>query len=241
MRVGLVGCVKSKATHSMPAKDLSTSSLFRGRRRFVEGSCNRWFILSAKHGLVDPEATLDPYDLELKRLRAPERRAWSQQVLSQLEARVGELGRHEFEVHAGADYLSNGVVEGFQARGASVSNPAGHRTLGQLLSFYNQGSDSTRPKELDVQSPKSANITAANGGFARLGDWLSAQPQSMLTISFKQIDEVTGKKLPPSASKHRAYWANSMANARARDWLNAGWRVASVDGTSGVVRFERSR
>ncbi|HWO69164.1 MAG TPA: hypothetical protein VNP94_00195, partial [Actinomycetota bacterium] len=46
MRIGLVGCVKSKRARPAPARDLYTSPLFRGARRFVERSCDRWFVLS---------------------------------------------------------------------------------------------------------------------------------------------------------------------------------------------------
>jgi hypothetical protein len=62
LRVGLVGCVKKTLTHRAPAEDLYVSPLFVGRRRYVEGSCDRWFILSAEHGLVTPERELEPYD-----------------------------------------------------------------------------------------------------------------------------------------------------------------------------------
>jgi hypothetical protein len=48
-----------------PAGDLYVSSLFMGRRRFVEASCDRWFILSALHGGVDPDEVIEPYDESL--------------------------------------------------------------------------------------------------------------------------------------------------------------------------------
>jgi hypothetical protein len=47
MRIGLVGCVKSKLPRAGPARDLYTSALFRGAWCAVERSCERWFILSA--------------------------------------------------------------------------------------------------------------------------------------------------------------------------------------------------
>jgi hypothetical protein len=63
VRVGLVGCTKSKLDHSASAADLySPSALFRGRRMFVERSCDRWFVLSAKHGVLASEEHVDPYD-----------------------------------------------------------------------------------------------------------------------------------------------------------------------------------
>src|SRR5437870_4576126 len=110
MRVGLVGCVKSKASEAMSAREMYTSPLFRGRRSFVERSCDRWFILSAKHELLDSDQVIEPYNLELKDLSRPQRRQWSQRVLSQLERALGDLGDYEFELHAGAEYLNNGLV-----------------------------------------------------------------------------------------------------------------------------------
>ena len=62
MRIGLVGCVKKKGPVAAPAEELYVSPLFVGRRRFVESTCDRWFILSALHGLVDPHEVIEPYD-----------------------------------------------------------------------------------------------------------------------------------------------------------------------------------
>ncbi len=67
MHIGLVGCVKEKVRHPAPARDLYSSALFRSRR-FVEGRCDRWFILSTGHGLVDPLQVLDYYDETLANL-----------------------------------------------------------------------------------------------------------------------------------------------------------------------------
>jgi hypothetical protein len=65
LTVGLVRFVKTKLHTPTPAQDLYTSAVFVGRRAWVEQSCDRWFILSAKHGLVDPEQVLEPYDESL--------------------------------------------------------------------------------------------------------------------------------------------------------------------------------
>ena len=34
-------------------------------RRYAETHAERWYILSAAHGLVDPERIIDPYDISL--------------------------------------------------------------------------------------------------------------------------------------------------------------------------------
>lgn len=147
MRVGLVGCVKSKRPGRCEAKDLYTSALFRGRRAFVERTCDRWFILSAKHGLVEPDESLDTYDECLADIGRASRRAWAAKVLQDLETTLGPLAGIELEVHAGADYRDFGLVEGLQRKGATVDNPTEGLTQGQQLSFYkttNAGGEWTR-------------------------------------------------------------------------------------------------
>jgi hypothetical protein len=69
-RVLLLGCVKLKREHRAPAKDLYRSPLWVRRRAFAQASGHPWLILSAKHGLVDPDTRLEPYDLALRDLTA---------------------------------------------------------------------------------------------------------------------------------------------------------------------------
>lgn len=88
--VVLVGCVKSKQQTAVPARVLYTSSLFLARRRFAEHFSDRWFILSALHGLVDPEQTLAPYE---QVLTAGESREWARRVFASLEPHLQEEDR----------------------------------------------------------------------------------------------------------------------------------------------------
>lgn len=74
VRVGLVGCVKTKRSAGSLARDLYISTLFTGRRRYVETSCDCWFVLSARHGLVRDDDWLEPYDETLNDQAVPTRR-----------------------------------------------------------------------------------------------------------------------------------------------------------------------
>lgn len=48
-------------------------------------------------------------------------------------------------------------------------------------------------------------------------------------MDFEEVSELVGG-LPNSAYKHRAWWANQRTSVvQAYAWLDAGWRVASVD------------
>ncbi|MEX0754979.1 MAG: DUF6884 domain-containing protein [Actinomycetota bacterium] len=143
-RIGLVGCVKKKQSASAPARDLYTSALFRGRRAFVERTCARWFILSAKHGLVDPSTVLEPYDETLKGAPTATRRTWSESVADQMRTVLGPLRGLTFEVHAGADYLDFGLERALLGDGADILRPTRGMSLGKQLAFYaNQAGGTT--------------------------------------------------------------------------------------------------
>jgi hypothetical protein len=135
-RIGLVGCVKRKVSQAAPARDLYASPLFLGRRRFVERTCDRWYILSALHGLVDPDQSLEPYDRTLKNASISERRAWSTRVLDQLSRAVGDVAGLTFEIHAGAEYIEFGLRQALEREGAQVDLPAKGLRMGEQLAFY---------------------------------------------------------------------------------------------------------
>jgi len=102
----------------------------------VEATCDDWYILSAKHGLLDPNETIDPYDVALKNLSRAERRSWSHDVVESLEQRLGDLSDTTFEMHAGAEYRDFGLVDRLRGTGASVEIPTQGLTFGEQLSFY---------------------------------------------------------------------------------------------------------
>src|SRR5215475_14033292 len=68
----------------MPARDLYCSDWFVKAKRYVEQEGYRWFILSAKYGLVQPERVIAPYDVTLLDLSAPKRQEWASDVLGAL-------------------------------------------------------------------------------------------------------------------------------------------------------------
>jgi hypothetical protein len=121
-RAILVGCVKLKLDRTAAAKELYVSALWRRRREYAERYDGEWMILSAKHGLLDPERRIAPYNIALSDLSADERRSWGRRVIRQLEDRLGSLAGTKFEIHAGSLYrraIEAGVVE----RGGTVTAP----------------------------------------------------------------------------------------------------------------------
>lgn len=88
MRVALVSCGKRKAAAASPARALYSSRLFDLHAQWAERFCDRWYILSAKYGLVAPDRVLEPYDETLKAMRPGQVRTWGVWVASQVRAAV---------------------------------------------------------------------------------------------------------------------------------------------------------
>lgn len=78
--------------------------------------------------------------------------------------------------------------------------------------------------------------------YAPLAIWLQNQPprKELVKPTFAQVEEIIGGPLPRSAYEHRAWWANdSVGHVQSQQWLDVGWRVASVNFSTQVVRFAR--
>lgn len=130
--VVLVSCVKSKLSHSAPARELYTSAWFQKARDLVEASGARWFILSSRYGLVAPDAEIAPYDYTLNTLGVAERRAWAAKVLDKLlPAMASEKRIVMFAGHRYREFL----VEPLQRRGVEVEVPMTNLKRGQQLSW----------------------------------------------------------------------------------------------------------
>jgi uncharacterized HhH-GPD family protein len=135
-RLLLIGCVETKLGHPAPAQDLYVSPLWQKRRRYAEESEMSWRILSAEYGLVDPEQVIEPYDRYLGSQPSGYRTEWSQQTAEQVLNELQKLGLSVVEVHAGSDYLENGLISRLEDAGVKVVWPLrGHR-FGEHLAWY---------------------------------------------------------------------------------------------------------
>lgn len=102
MRVALVGCGKTKLDVVAPASELYTGNLFRSARAYAERNADRWFVLSALHGLVAPSKLLAPYNVRLSELTRAGREQWGLGVAAALAREVGQEA--ELVLLAGRDY-----------------------------------------------------------------------------------------------------------------------------------------
>ena len=101
----LVSCVSKKHSTPRPARELYCSDWFRKARAYVEMEDAKWFILSAKHGLVSPDQVIKPYNMTLKNMSTLKRRGWAKKVADTLQPhckagnRVIVLGGSKYREH----------------------------------------------------------------------------------------------------------------------------------------------
>jgi len=98
----LIGCTKEKLSHAAPARDLYTGRVFRASVAYAEAKGEPWAVLSALHGVVLPDAVIEPYDVTLADRPRAERLSWAGLVAEQLD----ELGApSRITVLAGGAYV----------------------------------------------------------------------------------------------------------------------------------------
>jgi hypothetical protein len=69
---------------------------------------------------------------------------------------------------------------------------------------------------------------------------LRGQRDARAPMTFAEIERIVGAKLPPSASKYRAWWSNNpLNNVMTKAWLDAGFESEDVDLKGRKVVFHR--
>jgi len=111
-RWAIVGCGSQKLdlsgdTGPVAISRLYTSNYFELKREYAKECCERYRILSAKHGLVSPGFYVeDDYDLTITDLDDEQRDAWVSDVSAELR-KIGEYHPdYELVMLAGQDYLN---------------------------------------------------------------------------------------------------------------------------------------
>lgn len=132
MTVAFVSCVKTKAEHPLPAKDLYISPWFRMAREYATRNADRWFILSAMHGLLDPKVVIEPYEWTLKDQVAAARKDWAHTVKRQMEQK--RLAGEKAIVLAGVEYREF-LMSTLRGRFEKVAVPMEGMMMGQQLSW----------------------------------------------------------------------------------------------------------
>lgn len=87
-----------------------------------------------------------------------------------------------------------------------------------------------------AQRGQPAPAKPVGGKYGALREHLSGTTGTRVQMTFKEVEDLVGR-LPESAYRHRAWWGNNDGTAEAKAWLDAGWRVESVNQAAGEVVF----
>lgn len=122
--VTLISCTNAKRDHEAPARMLyDESAYFKKMRAWAESRGDPWYILSAKHGLVDPDTPLAPYD----------ERGLSDDQGERIAEQLSGRGVDRVYVCAGRDYL-DALTPALEAEGIDVIDPFAGLQIGERMS-----------------------------------------------------------------------------------------------------------
>jgi hypothetical protein len=115
-----------------PASELYISDWFLKARHLVEKTGAPWFILSAEHGLVDPNEVIAPYEKTLNKMGVSDRQIWAARVIQQIER--SNLSAEEVVIFASAKYREN-LMPWMQERFRKVIVPMERMEFGRQKSW----------------------------------------------------------------------------------------------------------
>lgn len=127
----VVGCGRRKQAVAAKARELYTGSLFRAARRYAEASGQRWVVLSAAHGVIDPDVVVRPYDQVLE-LEGDELARWARKAAVSI---YNHGPTSEVVILAGARYAVPVVAE-LAELGMRAREPLLGLGMGRRLSWF---------------------------------------------------------------------------------------------------------
>jgi len=83
---------------------------------------------------------------------------------------------------------------------------------------------------------------ARRGKYFSLYNFLLKRNDDLIEITFRELEEIVGFRLPFSAYQHRAWWANQAKYRRpqAMAWEAAGWKTVLVNMETNTLKFKRT-
>jgi hypothetical protein len=120
-RLVLIGSSGATVTEPVPVARLFSSPGFARARDAAVRARLPWFVISAKHGLLDAGDVVSPFDLQIGDQSAGYRTAWGEWVVAQLAERV-RLDGVTVEVHGGVDFAQP-LRQPLARRGAALEIP----------------------------------------------------------------------------------------------------------------------
>ena len=131
----LVSCTSKKKKGTYPAYQLYDSAWFHKVLDIVNLIGDKWYIISAEHGLLKPKEIISDYDKTLLHMRKEQRQEWAQRVLSKLLPLVKPGDR---VILLAGKYYREFLEEPLKQKGVSIEVPTRHLTTGKQLEWLDQ-------------------------------------------------------------------------------------------------------
>ena len=119
----------------MVARDLYISDWFKKASAYAELISDKWYILSAKYGLVDPSAIIEPYNETLNNMYVTKRRTWSIKVMQDLRPQLS--AGDKIVILAGQKYREF-MLKPLHSAGCQVEIPMEGLRIGEQLSWLSK-------------------------------------------------------------------------------------------------------
>jgi len=133
-----VSCTKSKRDRAVKPKELyMPSAFFRKAREYVEANHDAWYILSAKHHLLEPDGeSIEPYEETLSGASVDRKRKWAETVFNQIRDEGVLTDGNRLVFHAGRDYHDE-LSPLLAGTGVEIVVPTDGLRFGETLAWYN--------------------------------------------------------------------------------------------------------
>lgn len=131
MKIALISCSSKKKSGSCKAKHLYDGDLFKKSMNYVKNRYDKWFILSAKYGLLNPDDIISGYDLSLNSLSKNELSKWSKNI----SEKILKLNPDEIDFYCGVNYRKY-LIDILKKNNIKCNSPLEGLGIGKQLKFY---------------------------------------------------------------------------------------------------------
>lgn len=142
----IIQCSNSKKSQQTKASELYTSERFNLSKKIAEKYAKTWFILSAKHGLIEPDKLVTPYDRTITDFSVDEKKEFISNVINQITKL--ELTNKRLIFLTDPDYTDE-IVNFLKNTCSDIISPFSQIKREMWINYLNQLLDSERIKALD--------------------------------------------------------------------------------------------
>ena len=102
--IAIIQCVSGKKDEKLPARELYDTDFFDKMRSYAESAADRYWILSAEHGLIEPDDEIEPYDTDARELSDDEKAKLQNQIGAKLHQDDGVFWNGRLEIVVSEPY-----------------------------------------------------------------------------------------------------------------------------------------